>query len=193
MFGKKKEEQPKPSKFKIQMSIDRCKDSIQEMLDRYDEQQEEYLNKAREAAKQHRNMDVKRYVGRAKMMAQHKAKMDIMYDRVDQLSFMVEEAFAKKEFAATLGSALGEVSRVSLDLDVKGLMKDLKNFEDIFGKTFAGMDSVFDSISGSVNKVDESTSNAIDAEINERLDQEYDELEQQIIQEADSSELDLNF
>ena len=166
MFKKKQPEQPqaKPSKFKIQMKLDRCKESIQGLLDQYQNTLDQYQAKRIEYKQRGMNAEADRCREQMKSIVARQAKMYRLMDQVVQFGFMVDEAFAKSEVYQTFGGVLQEAGKITVMPEIKNLLKDLNQFEEIFTKGFSKMDTMFGKITHTVDDVNSSTMNAYDRE-----------------------------
>ena len=92
---KKDDKNAKPSKVKIEMAFDRCKDSVQELLDQYQATIDGYLAKMVALKKEGRLVEADRYKQKLKLVLGRQAKMNDLMDQIEQFSYMIDEAFAK--------------------------------------------------------------------------------------------------
>ncbi len=173
MFGKKKEKQKeapvKPNRFKIEMALERCKESIQGLLDQYSKTEQEYIRKMVDLKKEGRVAEAERYKQKLKMLFARQTKMNDLMDQVEQFGYMIDEAFAKNDVYQSLGMVLGEANKVSVAPELKQILSDVKAFEETFTTGLNKMDSIFGKISRTVEDVNETTATAQDAEIEARV------------------------
>ena len=173
MFGKKKEKQKeapvKPNRFKIEMALERCKESIQGLLDQYSKTEQEYIRKMVDLKKEGRLAEAERYKQKLKMLFARQTKMNDLMDQVEQFGYMIDEAFAKNDVYQSLGMVLGEANKVSVAPELKQILSDVKAFEETFTTGLNKMDSIFGKISRTVEDVNETTATAQDAEIEARV------------------------
>lgn len=173
MFGKKKEKQKeapvKPNRFKIEMALERCKESIQGLLDQYSKTEQEYIRKMVDLKKEGRAAEAERYKQKLKMLFARQTKMNDLMDQVEQFGYMIDEAFAKNDVYQSLGMVLGEANKVSVAPELKQILSDVKAFEETFTTGLNKMDSIFGKISRTVEDVNETTATAQDAEIEARV------------------------
>ena len=173
MFGKKKEKQKeapvKPNRFKIEMALERCKESIQGLLDQYSKTEQEYIRKMVDLKKEGRLAEAERYKQKLKMLFARQTKMNDLMDQVEQYGYMIDEAFAKNDVYQSLGMVLGEANKVSVAPELKQILSDVKAFEETFTTGLNKMDSIFGKISRTVEDVNETTATAQDAEIEARV------------------------
>ena len=94
---KKVDKNAKPNKVKIELAFDRCKDSVQELLDQYQSTIDGYLAKMVALKKEGRLVEADRYKQKLKLVLGRQAKMNELMDQVEQFSYMIDEAFAKVE------------------------------------------------------------------------------------------------
>ena len=173
MFGKKKEKQKeapvKPNRFKIEMALERCKESIQGLLDQYSKTEQEYIRKMVDLKKEGGLAEAERYKQKLKMLFARQTKMNDLMDQVEQFGYMIDEAFAKNDVYQSLGMVLGEANKVSVAPELKQILSDVKAFEETFTTGLNKMDSIFGKISRTVEDVNETTATAQDAEIEARV------------------------
>lgn len=173
MFGKKKEKQKeapvKPNRFKIEMALERCKESIQGLLDQYSKTEQEYIRKMVDLKKEGRLAEAERYKQKLKMLFARQTKMNDLMDQVEQFGYMIDEAFAKNDVYQSLGMVLGEANKVRVAPELKQILSDVKAFEETFTTGLNKMDSIFGKISRTVEDVNETTATAQDAEIEARV------------------------
>ncbi|MBO5287503.1 MAG: hypothetical protein J6B34_05200 [Clostridia bacterium] len=190
MFNKKKPVE-KPNKIKIQLALDRCKESIQTLLDTYGQTIEGYLAKMTNLKKEGRLTEAARYKEKLKIVLSRQTKMMDLMDQVEQFGFMIDEAFAKNDVYGTLGTVLGEANKISVSPEIKKILNDVNKFDDIFTKGLNKMDAVFGKISKTVVDVSESTSNNQDHEIEAIVNSRIEQYDQQTTREAEGTELGL--
>ena len=190
----------KPSKVKISIKFDKCKDSIQELLNQYGATIDGYLAKMVNLKKENRFTEADRYKEKLKLVLGRQAKMNDLMDQVEQFQFMIDEAFAKSTVYGTLSEVLDETNKMDMAPQIKKIIKGMKNrekmhfivivftqffcsadtyakFEKSFKKDCLKFDTIFSKISKSVININESTSlqdSEFDAIVNARL-QSYDE------------------
>lgn len=165
MFNKKDKKAEKPSRFKIDNAMDTCKESIQNMLNSYDENIDMYTDKIVALRKAKRNAEANRFIEKLKQTMYRRERMSQLYDQVEAFNMMINEAFAKQEVYKTLGTAIGEVNKLNISPEMKTIMKDMKEFESTFAKGLNSFDSIFSNIGKSMNHIDLDTSNEYDSEI----------------------------
>lgn len=194
MFKKKQPEQPqaKPSKFKIQMKLDRCKESIQVLLDQYTQTINQYQAKRLEYTQKGMLAEADRCREQMKSVVARQAKMYRLMDQVVQFGFMIDEAFAKSEVYQTFGGVLQEASKIAVMPEIKNLIKDLNQFEDVFTKGFNKMDTMFGKITHTVDDVNNSAMNAYDREQEAEIEAMMSNYDNQL-SIADTKDLDFDF
>lgn len=190
MFKSKKPVE-KPNKIKIQLALDRCKESIQTLLDTYGQTIEGYLAKMTNLKKEGRLTEAARYKEKLKLVLSRQTKMMDLMDQVEQFGFMIDEAFAKNDVYGTLGTVLGEANKISVSPEIKKILNDVNKFDDIFTKGLNKMDAVFGKISKTVVDVSESTSNNQDREIEAIVNSRIEQYDQQTTRDAEGTELGL--
>ncbi len=202
LFGKKEKKEPKPlfgsgsgekkvNKFSIQNSLDNCKESIQAMLDNYDQNIEMYTNKVVSMMKQKRRAEASRYKEKLKQIMFRKERMSQLYDQVDSFQMMIDEAFAKNEVYNTLGKAVSQVNSITMNPKMDAILKDMKQFEKSFANGCNSFDQIFEKIGGSMNKIDLDASNEFDAEIKSIVDSKMEQMEETTFNvDEDEKEID---
>lgn len=176
MFKKKTDE--KPSKMKIDLAFDKCKEAIQELLNDYGTRIDGYLSKITNLKKEKRFSEADRYKEKLKLVIARQAKMMDLMDQVEQFGFMIDEAFAKNTVYGTLGSILNETNKMNMAPEIKNIVKSMNNFEKQFKKECFQFNNIFSKISKSVVDIDNSlyTQDAeIDEIVNNRM-KDYDEV-----------------
>ena len=186
LFKKKQEEPKKPNKIKIEMSLERCKDSIQGLLDQYAKNEQDYMRKMVAMKKEGRLSEADRYKEKLRLVYARQAKMNDLMDQVEQFGYMIDEAFAKNDVYQSLGMVLGEANKVSVSPELKKLLADVKQFEDVFTKGLNKMDTIFGKVSRTVSDVNDSTTNTFDAEIEARVNARIEQADQQTTLEAEA-------
>ena len=175
MFKKKPAE--KPSRVKIEIAFDRCKEAIQELLNDYGTRIEGYLNKITNLKKEKRFSEADRYKEKLKLVIARQAKMMDLMDQVEQFGFMIDEAFAKNTVYGTLGRILNETNKMNMAPEISSIVKNMNNFEKQFKKDCLQFNNIFGKISKSVVNIDNSTYTQdaeIDSIVNSRM-KDYDE------------------
>ncbi len=179
----KKAEQP--SKIKIDMAFNRCKDSVQNLLNDYGTRIDGYLAKMVNLKKEKRFSEAERYKEKLKLVLARQAKMNDLMDQVEQFGFMIDEAFAKNIVYKTLGSVLDETNKINMAPAVRKIVKDMNKFEKSFKKDCVKFNNIFGKISKSVIDIDNSTA-ANDAEIEAIVNSRLEEYDLQTTQLAES-------
>lgn len=168
----------KPNKIKIELAFDRCKGAIQQLLDQYQKNIDNYLAKMVLLKKEGRTIEAERYKNKLKLVLSRQTKMNDLMDQVEQFSYMIDEAFAKSAVYDALGSVLSETNKINMSPEIKKILKQVNDFDDIFTKGIGKMDSIFGKVSKKISDIDQDTSSEqdreIDAIISRRLEQ-YDE------------------
>ena len=173
----KKKPVEKPSKIKIDMAFDKCKEAIQELLNDYGTRIEGYLAKITNLKKEKRFSEADRYKEKLKLVIARQTKMMDLMDQVEQFGFMIDEAFAKNTVYGTLGSILNETNKMNMAPEIKSIVKNMNTFERQFKKDCVTFNSIFSKISKSVVNIDNSTydhDSEIDSIVNSRM-QDYDQ------------------
>jgi hypothetical protein len=183
MKGKEKKVE-KPNKIKIEMTFDRCKESIQELLDQYQNTIDGYLNKMVEMKKQGRLAESDRYKDKLKLVLARQAKMNDLMDQVEQFQYMIDEAFAKSDVYSALGSVLNETNKINVAPEVKKMLKQMNDFEEVFSKGLNKMDSIFGKVGRKINDIDSATSSAQDREIDDIVSKRLEQYDRQTTETA---------
>ena len=189
-FNKKPVE--KPNKIKIELALERSKESVQNLLNQYDTTINGYLNKMVNLKKEGRVTEAARYKDRLKLVLSRKAKMEDIMDQIEQFGYMIDEAFAKNEVYSTLGMVLGEANKMTLSPELKTIFKQMHDFQDIFTKGLGKMDSIFGKMSSAIINVNESTSSVNDSEIDAIVNSQIEQYDQQTTAQAEAAEFDVN-
>ena len=177
----------KPNKIKIELALERCKESIQELLNQYGQTIDGYLAKMVNLKKEGRVTEAARYKEKLKLVLSRQTKMMDLMDQVEQFGFMIDEAFAKNNVYQTLGTVLGEANKISVSPEIKKILHDVNKFDDIFTKGLNKMDNIFGKISRTVVDVNESTSNAQDSEIEAIVNSRLEKYDEQTTAEAEAA------
>ena len=189
-FNKKPVE--KPNKIKIELALERSKESVQNLLNQYDTTINGYLNKMVNLKKEGRVTEAARYKDRLKLVLSRKAKMEDIMDQIEQFGYMIDEAFAKNEVYSTLGMVLGEANKMTLSPELKKIFKQMHDFEDIFTKGLGKMDSIFGKMSSAIINVNESTASVNDSEIDSIVNSQIEQYDQQTTAQAEAAGFDMN-
>ena len=174
----------KPNKVKIELAFDGCKDSIQELLDQYQTTIDGYLSKMVSLKKEGRIAEADRYKQKLKLVLSRQAKMNDLLDRVEQFSYMIDEVFAKNAVYNSLGTVLNETNKIDISPEVKKILKQVSDFEDIFSKGLNKLDSVFGKVSQKISDIDNSISASQDSEIDAIVERRLEQYEEQTTREA---------
>ena len=174
----------KPNKVKIEIAFDRCRDSIQELMDQYQSTIDNYLTKMVAFKKEGRVNESDRYKQKLKLVLSRQAKMSELLDQVEQFSYMVDEACAKNAVYQSLGTVLGETNKMSVSPEIKKILKQVSEFDDIFSKGLNKMDSIFGKVSGKIADIDKSTSMTQDKEIDDIVARRLEQYDIQTTKEA---------
>lgn len=176
----------KPNKIKIEMAFDNCKDSIQGLLDQYQSTIDGYLTKMVALKKEGRISEADRYKQKLKLVLARQAKMNDLMDQVDQFSYMIDEAFAKNSVYESLGTVLQETNKINMSPEIKKILKQVSEFDDIFSKGLNKMDSIFGKVSKKISDIDQATSASQDREIDDIVARRLEQYDIQTTQEADA-------
>lgn len=174
----------KPNKVKIDLAFDGCKDSIQELLDQYQATVDGYLSKMVSLKKEGRIAEADRYKQKLKLVLSRQAKMNDLLDQVEQFSYMIDEVFAKNAVYNSLGTVLNETNKIDISPEVKKILKQVSDFEDIFSKGLNKLDSVFGKVSQKISDIDNSISASQDSEIDAIVERRLAQYEEQTTREA---------
>ncbi len=187
MFNKKNVE--KPNRLKIESKINQCKDSINDMLEEYDNNIQNYINKIVTCKKEHRLSEVDNYKNKLKMTLYRRERMSKLLDQVDSFQMMINEAFAKNEVYSALGTIMNEAGKIQMNPEIKKTLKQMNDFEKSFTKNCNTFDSVFKNIGSSVDSIDKQVANDYDSEIdnivNDRM-KIYDETVLKVVDDIES-------
>lgn len=174
---KKKKDEPKINVSAIENSFDATKEKVQEMLDNYDMQIENYTNKVVTCLKQKRKSEANRYKEKLKQIMFRRERMSQLYDQIDSFQMMINEALAKNEVYKTLGNTLAQVNTIKMNPQMASIIKEMKKFEKDFADSVSSFDRIFDNVGGSINKIDLDTSNEFDSEIKAIVDDKLQQME----------------
>ena len=173
----------KPNKVKIELAFDGCKDSIQELLDQYQATIDGYLSKMVSLKREGRIAEADRYKQKLKLVLSRQAKMNDLLDQVEQFSYMIDEVFAKNAVYNSLGTVLNETNKIDISPEVKKILKQVSDFEDIFSKGLNKLDSVFGKVSQKISDIDNSISASQDSEIDAIVERRLAQYEEQTTRE----------
>ena len=183
---KKVDKNAKPSKIKIEMAFDKCKDSVQELLDQYQVTIDGYLAKMVALKKEGRIVEADRYKQKLKLVLGRQAKMNELMDQVEQFSYMIDEAFAKSAVYDSLGAVMSETNKINMSPEIKKMLKQVNDFDDIFSKGLNKMDSIFGKVSRKISDIDSDMSNVHDKEIDDIVSKRLDQYDHQTTVEAEA-------
>ena len=174
----------KPNKVKIELAFDGCKDSIQELLDQYQATIDGYLSKMVSLKREGRIAEADRYKQKLKLVLSRQTKMNDLLDQVEQFSYMIDEVFAKNAVYNSLGTVLNETNKIDISPEVKKILKQVSDFEDIFSKGLNKLDSVFGKVSQKISDIDNNISASQDSEIDAIVERRLAQYEEQTTREA---------
>ena len=183
---KKVDKNAKPNKVKIELAFDRCKDSVQELLDQYQSTIDGYLAKMVALKKEGRLVEADRYKQKLKLVLGRQAKMNELMDQVEQFSYMIDEAFAKSAVYDSLGAVMGETNKINMSPEIKKMLKQVNDFDDIFSKGLNKMDSIFGKVSRKISDIDSDMSSVHDKEIDDIVSKRLDQYDHQTTVEAEA-------
>lgn len=186
MKNNKENKDTKPNKIKIELAFDKCKESIQDLLDQYQSTIDGYLTKMVALKKEGRIAESDRYKQKLKLVLSRQAKMSDLMDQVEQFSYMVDEAFAKSAVYQSLGTVLNETNKISVSPEIKNILKQVNEFDDIFSKGLNKMDAIFDKVSGKIADIDNATFSAQDKEIDDIISRRLEQYDIQTTKEAEA-------
>lgn len=172
-----KKEKEKPSKIKIDLAFDKCKDSVNELLNGYKKRIDECVEKMAILKSEKRFTEAERYREKLKLVLSRQSKMLDLLDQVENFQFMIDEAFAKNVVYNTFGSVLNESNKINMAPEVRKIVRSMNKFEKGFKKDVIKFNNIFGKISKSVTNIDNSSitnDSEIDNVVNNRL-KEYDE------------------
>ena len=174
---KNKKEEPKINVSAIENSFDATREKVQEMVDSYDMQIENYTNKVVACLKQKRKSEANRYKEKLKQIMFRRERMNQLYDQIDSFQMMINEALAKNEVYKTLGNTLAQVNTIKMNPQMTSIIKEMKKFEKDFADSVSSFDRIFDNVGGSINKIDLDSSNEFDSEIKSIVDDKLQQME----------------
>lgn len=183
---KKVDKNAKPNKVKIELAFDRCKESVQELLDQYQATIDGYLAKMVSLKKEGRLAEADRYKQKLKLVLGRQAKMNELMDQVEQFSYMIDEAFAKSAVYDALGAVMGETNKINMSPEIKKMLKQVSEFDDIFSKGLNKMDSIFGKVSRKISDIDSDMSSVQDKEIDDIVSKRLDQYDHQTTVEAEA-------
>lgn len=183
---KKVDKNAKPNKVKIELAFDRCKESVQELLDQYQATIDGYLAKMVSLKKEGRLAEADRYKQKLKLVLGRQAKMNELMDQVEQFSYMIDEAFAKSAVYDALGAVMGETNKINMSPEIKKMLKQVSEFDDIFSKGLNKMDSIFGKVSRKISDIDSDMSSVHDKEIDDIVSKRLDQYDHQTTVEAEA-------
>lgn len=183
LFSKKKDKgvevkAEKPNRFKIENQFSRCRDSIDSMLEAYDQNINLYMNKIIACKQENKRLEADRYLGKLKQVMYRKERMAQLYDQIESFEMMINEAFAKNDVYQTLGTALNEVNKGSMISELQNITSDMQKFEKNFTESCNFFDHIFDNVGKSINSIDLDTSNDFDDEISAIVNDKVKQLEE---------------
>lgn len=184
-MAKKNEKDLKPNKVKIELAFDRCKDSIQGLLNQYQANIDKYLAKMVALKREGRLSEADRYKQKLKLVLARQAKMNDLMDQVEQFSYMIDEAFAKNAVYSALGTVMSETNKISVSPEIKNILKQVNDFDDIFTKGLGKMDAIFGKVSRKISDIDQAQSASQDAEIDDIVSRRLEQYDQQTTEEAE--------
>ncbi len=184
----KKSKDVKPNKVKIELAFDKCKDSIQSLLDQYQTTIDGYLSRMVMLKKESRVTEADRYKQKLKLVLSRQAKMQDLMDQVEQFSYMIDEAFAKNSVYESLGTVLNETNKIDVSPEIKKILKQVNDFDDIFSKGLKKMDTIFGKVSGKIADIDTATSVSQDREIDDIISKRLEQYDEQTTHEAEATE-----
>lgn len=181
-----KNKDTKPNKIKIEMALDHCKESVQDLLEQYQTTIDGYLAKLVSLKREKRMTEAERYKQKLKLVLSRQAKMQDLLDRVEQFSYMIDEAFAKSAVYSAMESVLTETNKINMSLEIKKMLKEINAFDDIFTKGLGKMDAVFGQVSKKISDIDQSTASTQDKEIDDIVASRLEQYDRKTTEEAES-------
>ena len=112
--------------------------------------------------------------------------MNDLMDQIEQFSYMIDEAFAKSAVYDALGSVMNETNKINMSPEIKKMLKQVNEFDDIFSKGLSKMDSIFGKISSKISDIDSDMSGVQDREIDDIISKRLDQYDQQTTMEAEA-------
>ncbi len=181
MFDKKNKT---PNKVQIDVKFDMVSDSINNHISIYDEKIDALKQKITLSKKQGDNLEVKRLMETLRQQLIFRHKTTEILNKLEQFKFMIDEAFMKMDLYKTIGEVMKEVGKVNMSSEVKGILGELKSFNNKFSKKFEKMDTMFSSVNASINKVDSSTNQEIDEELAKQIEDEIEQADKDTTEAA---------
>lgn len=185
---KKDVKDTKPNRVKIEMAFDRCKGSIQQLLDQYQSNIDNFLAKMVALKKEGRVSEADRYKEKLKLVLARQAKMNELMDQVDQFAYMIDEAFAKSAVYESLGTVLNETNKIDMSPEIKKILQQVNSFDDIFSKGLNKMDTIFGKVSKKISDIDSETSSVQDKEIDDIVAKRLEQYDQQTSLQANEED-----
>ncbi len=191
---KKEEKNVKPSKIKIEMAFDNCREAVQDLLDQYQATIDSYLAKMVALKREGSITEANRYKQKLKLVLGRQAKMNDLMDQIEQFQYMIDEAFAKNAVYDALGSVMNETNKINMSPEIKKMLKQVNEFDDIFSKGLNKMDSIFGKVSRKISDIDSDMSGVQDSEIDAAVSRRLEQYDKQttIEAEADSALFNLD-
>ena len=181
---KKDDKNKAPSKIKIDLAFDRCRDSVQDLLDQYQSTIDGYVSKMVLLKREGRVTEADRYKQRLRLVLARQTKMNDLMDQIDQFSYMVDEAFAKNAVYGALGSVMEETNKINMNVEIKKMLKQVSEFDDIFSKGLKTMDAIFGRVSNKISDIDKNMSGVQDKEIDLIVSKRLEQYDRQTTQDA---------
>ena len=173
-----------PNKIKIDMAFDNCRDSVQDLLDQYQSTIDGYVSKMVLLKREGRVTEADRYKQRLRLVLARQTKMNDLMDQIDQFSYMVDEAFAKNAVYGALGSVMEETNKINMNVEIKKMLKQVSEFDDIFSKGLKTMDAIFGRVSNKISDIDKNMSGVQDKEIDLIVSKRLEQYDRQTTQDA---------
>ncbi|MBQ8214227.1 MAG: hypothetical protein IJZ80_09475, partial [Clostridia bacterium] len=125
-----------------------------------------------------------RYKQRLRLVLARQTKMNDLMDQIDQFSYMVDEAFAKNAVYGALGSVMEETNKINMNVEIKKMLKQVSEFDDIFSKGLKTMDAIFGRVSNKISDIDKNMSGVQDKEIDLIVSKRLEQYDRQTTQDA---------
>lgn len=183
---RKEEKNAKPSKIKIEMAFDNCREAVQDLLDQYQSTIDGYLAKMVALKREGSKVEADRYKQKLKLVLGRQAKMNDLMDQIEQFQYMIDEAFAKSAVYDALGSVMNETNKINMSQEIKKMLKQVNEFDDIFSKGLNKMDSIFGKVSRKISDIDSDMSGVQDAEIDAAVSRRLEQYDRQTTVEAEA-------
>jgi hypothetical protein len=100
---------------------------------------------------------------------------------------MVDEAFAKSAVYDALGTVMGETNKINMSPEIKKMLKQVNEFDDIFSKGLSQMDAIFGKVSSKISDIDNDMSGVQDQEIDAIVSMRLEQYDQQTTLEAEAN------